>query len=248
MPMSDDAKDITCKEHGEARSTYTCSHLAADPVQRWHSARASADNPWPDAWCDQCNTSFLREGEWNDRNSADVDLRVLCHHCYEDASAKSIGRLNDTELEAWQEFLRHCHEELSVKQEDLKREYSLTRHKRWDWDQERAELVFSNDGIPAVVATIEFVGSVSTKSNTWLWSWANPSTEESVRSRIVAVYEFGEAHGYPKLTVPKWSAEEADGWDMAAVAAHVLNAAGVYRTPGETGFTFLLLTAVRTAQ
>ncbi len=246
--MSDDAREITCQEHGAATTTYVCSHLATNPVQRWHSARASGDNPWPDAWCNACNATFLREGEWNDRNADALDLRILCNHCYEGASAKSIARLDAAQSKAWQELLSHCHEELSVKQEALKREYSLTRHKRWDRDQDRAELVFSNDGIPAVVATIEFVGSVSTQSNTWLWSWANPSTEESVRSRIVAVYEFGEAHDYPRLTVPKWPAEEANGWDMAAVAAHVLDAAGVYRTPSETGFTFLLLTEVRTAQ
>jgi hypothetical protein len=246
--MSDDARVVTCQEHGAATTTYVCSHLAADPVQRWHSARASTDNPWPDAWCDQCNARFLQEGEWNERNFAGVDLRVLCHHCYEAQSANSIARLKGAQLELWQSFVRDCHEELKVKQEALTREYALARHKRWDWDQERAELVFSSDGIPAVIAAIEFVGSVSTRSNTWLWSWANPSTLESVRSRIVTVYDFGEARDFPNLTVAKWPAEEADGWDMAAVAAHVLNAAGVYRTPGDTGFTFILLTELRTAQ
>jgi hypothetical protein len=246
--MTDDADDVTCEEHGTATATYVCSHLATNPVQRWHSDRASKDNPWPDAWCNQCNAMFLREGEWNDRNSDEVDLRILCHHCYEAASGKSIARLSGGQLKAWQQFVKDCHEELRVKQEMLQREYSLTRHKRWDWDQERAELVFSNDGIPAVIAKIEFVGSLSTKSNTWLWSWANPSTLESVRSRIVAVYDFGEAQDYPNLTVSKWPAEETDGWNMAAVAAHALGASGVYRTPSDGGFTFLLLTEVRTAQ
>jgi hypothetical protein len=246
--VKDDAKSIACEEHGAATSTYVCSHLAAEPVQRWHSARASEDNRWPDAWCGQCNVRFLQEGEWNDRNFTGVDLRVLCHHCYETALAKSIARLTGQPLQGWQDFVRQCHEELKAKQEALTREYSLGRHKRWDWDQERGDLVFSSDKVPAVIATIEFVGSVSTKSNTWLWSWANPSTLEAVRSRISAVYDFGEARDYPNLTVPKWPAEETDGWDMAAVAAHVLDVAGVYRTPSETGFTFLLLTEVRTAQ
>jgi len=243
-----DATHVTCPQHGAATATYICAHLATDPVQRWHSARASDDNRWPDAWCDQCNVNFMREGEWNDRNFAGVELRIFCHQCYEAALGKSVARLSGTQLESWQDFLRDCHEELRVKQAALSREFSLNRHQRWDWDQQRAALVFSNDGIAAVIATIEFVGSVSTRSNTWLWSWANPSMLDAVRSRILAVYDFGEARDYPNLTVPKWPAEEADGWDMAAVAARVLDAAGVYRTPDENGFTFMLITEVRTAQ
>ena len=92
-------------------------------------------NPWPDAWCDQCNAKFLQEGEWNDRNSADLDLRILCHLCYERASGKSVVRLGGTQLLSWRAFAKNCHEELSVKQERLTREYALTRHKRWDWEQ-----------------------------------------------------------------------------------------------------------------
>lgn len=207
--------------------------------------RASADNPWPDAWCDRCNAKFFRGGEWNESNSDGVDLRILCHHCYERALGKSVSRFEGAQLEIWRSFVERCSEELRVKQETLKGEYCLTRLKRWDWDQVRAEIAFSNDGVPAVTAAVQFVGSVSTRSNTWLWSWANPTTAEPVRSRIVAVYDFGEDRDFPHLVVPKWPAEEVDGWEMAPVAAHVLGAAGVYRTPSDSGFMFLLLWDVK---
>jgi hypothetical protein len=246
--MKDGSKHIMCEEHGTATTTYVCSHLVDDPLQRWHSNRASLDNPWPDAWCDRCNVKFARDGEWNESNSDGIEIQILCNYCYEGALGKSVSRLKGVQLENWRSFLDCCSEELRIKQETLKREYGLTRHKRWDWDQERGELVFSNDGIPAVTAAIQFVGSVSTKSGTWLWSWANPTTAEPVRSRIVAVHEFGEDRDFPHLVVPKWPAEEVDGWEMASVAAHVLGASGVYRTPGDSGFTFLLLSDVRAAQ
>ncbi len=243
--MNDDSKHVTCGEHGAASTTYVCSHIGDDPLQRWHSSRASADNPWPDAWCDRCNAKFLRDGEWNESDSDGVDLRIPCHHCYERALGKSVTRLEGAQLEVWRSFVERCGEELRVKQETLEGEYGLTRHKRWDWDQVRAEIVFSNDGVPAVTAAVQFVGSVSTRSNTWLWSWANPTTAEPVRSRIVAVYDFGEDRDFPHLVVPKWPAEEVDGWEMSSVAAHVLGAAGVYRTPSDSGFTFLLLWDVK---
>jgi hypothetical protein len=246
--MSDDSKQVSCEIHGKATTTFVCSHLASHPVQSWHSAFPSDDNPWPDAWCDECNIVFLREGEWNDKNADGVDLKILCHFCYERAQGSSVGRLDGSRLTAWQSFVESCHQDLVAKQDKLSSEYSLSHHRRWDWDQERAELAFSNDGVPTVIANVEFIGSVSTKSNTWLWSWANPSLLKTVRSDITAVRDFGGDRDFPHLTVPKWRADETDGWDMASVAVHVLNAQGIYRTPGDNGFTFLALSNVRFAQ
>lgn len=166
----EELKRVTCGEHGTATTTYVCSHLANDPMQRWHSSRASPDNPWPDAWCDRCNAKFLRDGEWNERNFNGIDLRILCHYCYERALGESVSRLEGEQLEIWRSFVGSCCEELRVKQKTLEREHGLARHKRWNWDQERAEIVFSNDGVSALTAATQFVGSVSTRSNTWLWS------------------------------------------------------------------------------
>lgn len=245
----DDSEHITCEEHGTATVTFVCSHLLESPLQRWHSGCPSPENPWPDAWCDQCNAVFLRDGEWNDKNSDVIDICPLCHECYELARGASLAGFEEEESEAWRSFVMNCMEELQVKQDRLEREHSISQYKRWDWDQRSAELVFSNGGVPGVIATTEFVGSVSMESGTWLWSWANPYVHESVRSRIEAVYELGESKDFPYLTVPEWPAETVDGWEMAAVAAHVLDALGVYRGPdGDRCFAYLLLTQVKTAQ
>lgn len=250
--MDEDANDdpviMTCEEHGSATMVFVCSHLLEEPIQRWHSGCPSPENPWPDAWCDQCNAAFLKEGEWNAKNSDMTDIRPLCHHCYELARGASVAGFEEAKSEGWRSYVKTCTEALQAKQEKLERDYSLSRYKRFDWDQQRAELVFSNGGAPGAIATVEFVGSVSTHSGTWLWSWANPSVLESVRSRIEEVYDFGEGKDFPYLTVPQWPAETADGWEMAAVAAQVLDAAGVYRAPDSHGFTFLLIMEVRTAQ
>lgn len=246
--MNDDSNEVSCSVHGKASVTFVCSHLAANPLQRWHCDYPTEDSPWPDAWCDQCNEAYLRDGEWTEENSGCLDLKILCHQCYEGAKGASVDRLDGAALEAWRAFVGLCHRELHDKQDALKERFSLGAHKRWDWDQDRGELVFSNDGVPAVIAKIEFVGSTSTQSDTWLWSWANPSVVESVRSRILAVRDFGEGRDFPRLTVPKWPAEEVDGWEMAAIAAHVLDGQGVYRTPDDAGLTFMVLTEVRFAQ
>jgi hypothetical protein len=246
--MTDESDEVSCSAHGKASATYVCGHLTTNPAQRWHGDYPSEKDPWPDAWCNQCNEAFLREGEWNEKNTDCLDLKILCSHCYEEAKGASVDRLEGAALDAWRSLVDLCNQEMHQKQDALKRRFSLGTHKRWDWDQERRELVFSNDGVPAVIAGVEFAGSVSTKTDTWLWSWANRSILETVRSRITAVRDFGERRDFPRLTVPKWPAEEADGWEMAAVALHILDGQGVYRTPGDAGFTFMVLTEVRFAQ
>lgn len=245
--MSTEQVLINCGEHGEAYATYVCAHLVDDPVQEWFCDYPLEDNPWPDSWCAQCNMEFVKEGEWNEKNEDKLAIKLACSHCYEKARSRSVDRLKDEALDAWNSFSAECCESVHDRQENLVVEYELGKHKRWDWDQDAGELIFSNDGVPAVIATIEFVGSISSISNTWLWSWANFGLSENVRTLIKKVRDFGDVKGYPRLTTPKWSAAEADGWEMTTIAAYVLDARGVYRTPGDNGFTFLAITDIRHA-
>jgi len=246
--MKSDQVPITCAEHGEAFATYICEHLVGDPVQEWFSAYPSDDNRWPDAWCARCNIEFVKQGEWNEKNEDTVAIKLFCSDCYEKRRAQSVNRLTGAALDRWNAFSVECCEFLHARQKAFLVDYEIEKHKRWDWDQDTCQLVFSNDGVPAVIASIGFVGSISTISNTWLWSWANPSFSDNASALMKKVRDFGEVHGFPRLTTPKWSAEEVDGWEMTSIAAHILNARGAYRTPDDTGFTFLVITDVRLAR
>jgi hypothetical protein len=150
-------------------------------------------------------------------------------------------------LQSWTAEADRCYAALCEKQDILETAFSLSKHKRWDYDQETGLLVFSNDGVPAVFAEIEMIGSVSNKTDTWLWSWANFHFLENVRTCITAVRDHGETHGYSYLTVPKWPADEDMGWGVSAVAVQVLDAKGVYRVPSGSGFLFMAITAIRYA-
>jgi hypothetical protein len=98
-----------------------------------------------------------------------------------------------------------------------------------------------------VVADIQFVGSVSTKTETWLWAWNNRSIDPELCKALLTVREYGEAHGFRHLATPKWAAQEVDGWEMTAIAALLLRAKGAYRSRDENGYTFMIMTAVRWA-
>ena len=238
---------IQCAVHGDALATYVCEHLAANHNQRWYCDYPSAENRWPDAWCEQCDVEFRREGEWNERNEDKLRVKLICNHCYEDGIGSSVNSMDPVTFQAWTAETERCFGELCEKQGLLETDYSLSKHRRWDYDQETGLLVFSNDGIASIIAEIEMIGSVSTKTDTWLWSWANFHFLENIRSRITAVRDFGEKAGFPHLTVPKWPADEGLGWEASAIATHVLDAKGVYRVPTENGFLFMAITTVRYA-
>lgn len=146
--------------------------------------------------------------------------------------------------EEFEQFEHESYEYLKARQEILPHEYGMGKFERWDYYQETGEFVFSDAGVPKLVADYQVVGSVSTVSNTWLWSWANPSILESVKKDMHLVRRFGEEHGLTALTEEKWPADELDGWAMTNVSARLLNAEGAYRCPGENGALFVIFTAL----
>ena len=147
--------------------------------------------------------------------------------------------------EEFDKFEHESYEYLKGQQEILQAEYGTGRYERWDWEQETGEFIFSDQGVPKLVADFQIVGSISTFSNTWLWSWANPSILENVRKDIHKVREFGEQNGLVELIEEKWPADELDGWAMTNVTARLLQAKGAYRCPDDNGATFIIFTSVR---
>lgn len=234
-------ENITCSTHGESTFAYVCKHLIAKPTQRWHCGYPEEGSPWRDAWCSTCNEAYEREGEWNENNEGEADIGLICCHCYEVGIAQSVTRLDAAMQSEWNEYLNTRCSALQAKQDAMTANLKINAYPRWDYFQESAQLVFSGGELPDLVADIEFVGTLSTSSNTWMWSWANFSLHEAVRSRIDAVRNLGEKFDYPHLTVPKWAGDMQDGWHMTALAAEALGALGAYRVPSDNGFIFMVL-------
>lgn len=149
--------------------------------------------------------------------------------------------------EGWDALVEASMRYAQERQDELERDFDLSRHERWNLDQDSGTLVFSNGGVPALVAEFQFVGTLSTKSGTWLWAWGNGSIEPRLRGRLEAVRAYGENRGFERLTERKWAAEEVDAWEMAAVTAYLLKARGLYRPPYESGYSFLVITDIRRA-
>ncbi len=144
----------------------------------------------------------------------------------------------------WPGFLNRAYAYLDVQQERCKRWFGLGSHERYIWDQNTGLIAFSDGGVVKVEAPVQFVGSISSKTGTWLWAWADESVRERVRRQLEAVRTFGEENGFGKLVEPEWPADETDGWQMTAVTAYILRAAGAYRTRDDAGVLFMVLTGI----
>ena len=124
--------------------------------------------------------------------------------------------------------------------------YQLGKFKRMDYEQETGKMTFSDAGVvPRVVADFQIIGSLSSRSGTWLWAWDNPYLLENTASAVYEVKKFGEENGISKLTSPKWKAQEKDAREMTAVAAYILKAPGAYAFPSDEIRVYTVFTSIK---
>jgi hypothetical protein len=138
--------------------------------------------------------------------------------------------------ECFEEFLHPLVHEVIDKNKHIEERYG--KHAHWDWDDEAITLTFSDPGNSTLRIDATMVGS--TEGNSWQWSWSNANLDAKSKLDMEKVREFGEAKGYRQLTSAFLDADEYTGWDMTAVATHVLNALGSYRFPTEDGHCYLI--------
>lgn len=244
--MSPSEPLVECGTHGQQNAAYVCRHLVAGSKLgfNWGRDPDSPDEQCPDAWCDACEAILDAEGEWTERATDFAGIELICTECYE--IVRDRNWLYDEV--AFDRLVAEACQYLESAQDVLRKQYCLDDYERYDWNQETGQLVFSHGGIARVIADIVFVGSLSTVTNTWLWSWANSSLWEHVKAPMREVRDMGDKHRYYKLAAAHWSAVETDGWNMTAVAAQLLKAKGAYRTPSERGFTFMVVNRVNWVQ
>lgn len=138
--------------------------------------------------------------------------------------------------DCFREFLHPLVHELMEKNKRFEEAYG--NHARWDWDNEAVTLTFSDPVLPTVTIDVAVVGS--TERDSWEWSWANSNLSSAMKDEMEKVRVFGEQNEYTDLTKKFLEADEYTGWEMTAVAAHVLDAPGAYRFPTDLGHYYLV--------
>ena len=126
------------------------------------------------------------------------------------------------------------------------RDYNV-RERHYHWSIDDAKLVFPSTS-DEVVADICMVGSVSVSEGTFLWAWANETIPTHARRGLERVREFGQSNALELLTKSEWPGGRSEGLEMAAVAAKILDAAGVWVAPGTDVTCFFALSNFRSGR
>jgi len=148
--------------------------------------------------------------------------------------------------DSYEKFLQEARAEFQPRAIRLSEEYKLGNYS-WYLDQGTRKLTFSKDGVTKVIADAQIVGSYSTYSHTWMWSWANTSIDEGMKKDMGKVKEYGERRGYKELITAKWECDEDYASTMTAAAGYLLKSKGAYRGPIEDGYVYILITDIRWA-
>ncbi|MEJ1241180.1 DUF6882 domain-containing protein [Chryseolinea sp. T2] len=88
-------KYVECEAHGMSRVAFVCQHLLKGSNLGFHETIESNPLTDPDddyqAWCDDCEIAWIREGEWNATFKAFVDLKIVCDQCYFESKRRNIS-------------------------------------------------------------------------------------------------------------------------------------------------------------
>jgi uncharacterized protein DUF6882 len=157
---------------------------------------------------------------------------------YKKFSESGDGNDNGGETPEFKAFLDGSMEGLQLQTGAHQSTWQFGKEERWDFAQDIGELVFTfSDKI--VRAPAQIIGSFDSQAGSWMWAWANSSIADSLTRDSIKVREYGEQHRIRRLTTPKWSAQEMDAWQMAALACRLCNSNGAYRGPAGTTFVFI---------
>ena len=81
---------IHCDTHGEAAQAFVCSHLVGETTGLgFNRDDPSEEEPFPDAWCDDCEIIRSAHNGWDDVPDELCKVVLLCSACYERARIRN---------------------------------------------------------------------------------------------------------------------------------------------------------------
>jgi hypothetical protein len=81
---------VQCNTHGETEQTFVCTHLVEETSGLgFNRDEPDEENPFPDAWCDNCELIHAAHGDWSDEAQELTKIVLLCSGCYERARIRN---------------------------------------------------------------------------------------------------------------------------------------------------------------
>lgn len=132
---------------------------------------------------------------------------------------------------SFEEFKDQCVNDLMALQPEFMKLYEIDNYDEWFYDHGIGAFHFKSSDCKNLYFKYVDVGSFSTKTNTWDWSWDNKTTQKHVSRALERVISFGTENNFEHLTKGLIEGDEYTGWAMAAISAKLLNIIGSYRIP-----------------
>jgi hypothetical protein len=99
------ADTVHCEAHGETEQTYVCVHLTEEtPGLGFNRDEPTTDDPFPSAWCDNCEIIRAAHDGWNEESQSLTKIVLLCSGCYERARIRNTRptvKLDDLSTLRW---------------------------------------------------------------------------------------------------------------------------------------------------
>jgi hypothetical protein len=243
---------VVCGSHGSTPVTFTCRHVASGVACGFHADDSDSADPWPDAVCDACDERITAAGGPTDETTDAADIKVICTHCYEQARDRNRNvpphargrraRLDDDEQ---RELLVHACRTGNLIQDEARHRWRFDQFARWYFDADARTLTFSDPTLGRLVADVRLVGSFSTKSNTFQWSWVLYDDNHPMIAGIADLRGFGDVRGLSRLTTKYFACEQEEAWELTSLAAYLLGCQALYRAPFDHLYWFMLLSGFR---
>ena len=84
------ADKIQCGTHGECLQTFVCTHLLGESAGLgFNRNEPDEENPFPDAWCDNCEIIRAAHDGWDEESGKLAEISLLCSGCYERARIRN---------------------------------------------------------------------------------------------------------------------------------------------------------------
>src|SRR4051812_23179870 len=82
--MSIVSETVHCEIHGETPRSFVCRHLLGEATGLgFNREDSSDDDPFPDAWCENCEIIRAQHGSWDETPEDLCRIALLCSYCYE---------------------------------------------------------------------------------------------------------------------------------------------------------------------
>ena len=114
----------------------------------------------------------------------------------------------------------------------------------WSADLAAGTITFESDS-GALTGPVQFIGSYSPDTETWMWGWALDGLPEHVTTAVTKAAGYGIANSISALTTPKlWGVDKTTADELAAVAIYLSDAGTLYRGAGGAAAAYLAFGAL----